>query len=120
MIKLTALIIFDILVIMTPLLINISPGLVNGVAIFMFVASLLTLVTIVFNSKTSDFHTGLLKEAKMKPKWWNVYDVITDVLFITSWSYVGWESLAAVLIVTKLFTAIKYPDYYAKRGKQDD
>ena len=119
-IKLIALIVFDLLIIMVPFLINISPGLVQGVGSVMFVLTAISLAAILVSSKTRDMHETLIKEAKIKPKWWNVYDAITDIAFVISWAYVGWEALAMLLVIMKLALAIKFPDYYAEKGKDND
>ena len=115
-----AVIAFDLLIIMVPFLVNINPALVKGVGSVMFVLTATTLAAVLVSTKTSDLHDSMIREAKIKPKWWNIYDVITDVAFVISWAYIGWESLALLLIVVKLALASKFPDYYTSRGTSDD
>jgi len=117
-IKLTALILFDLLIIMVPLLVTISPEIVKGVGIGMSVLITISLLVILFPNEAIDVYNTLLEEAKEKPKWWDIYDVITDVAFIISWLYIDYIILVMLFVIMKLAIARKFPEYYIERGKQ--
>ncbi len=114
MVKLLGLLILDLLLISIPWILqdNFNDLLVTIEYILIFL-TLIAVITTISLSKTSDAYDDLMEGRNEKPKWWNIYDITTDVLFILSWINVGAIGLAILYIIHKAIIMIKIPEYYS-------
>lgn len=110
--KLIGIIGFDMLVILTPLLIGVAPELVNGVSYFLVGISILSILMLLFSVEGEDGLKKIELERRNKPCWWNKYDVFSDSVFAFMWVAHGFYVVVFLLVMVKIFTLIKIPNYY--------
>ena len=112
--KIYGLITLDILLILIPVLIYpVDPDLVEWVGIVFAILTGLTIVTVMGADKNSKHITETVAEHATRPKWWNAYDVITDIAMIASWASIGNYLIGILLILMKAMMITKIPEYYS-------
>jgi len=110
--KLIGIIGFDMLVAFTPLLSGVSPDLVDWVSYFLIGMPLVTMMVLMSSDEESDTLKKIELERRAKPKWWNLYDLLSDILFVSIWLFYGYYVVVFLLILMKIVTFYTVPNYY--------
>jgi hypothetical protein len=110
--KLRGLIAMDIVLSLSPLMIGVAPELVNWISYIFITLTLLIIVTLIFSKEDSDGLKKIEIEHRARPRWWNFYDLMSDVIFVAMWAMYGFYIVVFVLVIMKVFISIKIPNYY--------
>jgi len=112
--KIHGLITIDLLVIMIPFLQTEDPTIVKWAGIVFAILTTLSIIVIMATDKTDSKIVEMIEEHSNRPKWWNTYDVVSDLIIITSWALIGNYLIGILLILMKAVMVMKIPEYYNK------
>jgi len=110
--KLKAIMVFDFIIAFTPLLSKYNVGLVDVVNSILVVLTTLTLVITLFMVKDSKEYKKIYLDQQSRPKWWGIYDILSDLVYIIVWAYFGYMVLVYVYILSKIVIVYKFPNTY--------
>lgn len=105
---------FDILITLVPFLSGLAPLLVDWVSYFLVALSLITAIILITSDNNSTYIKTLKVARNIKPKWWNYYDIISDLVFIAIWVAYGYYIVVFMLVIVKLLIITQIPGYYKK------
>jgi len=77
-------------------------------------------VELLAGDKKNENITDLLAERENRPKWWNGYDILSDIFVILAWASIGNYLIGILMILMKAMIVIKIPEYYIRENNEKD
>lgn len=109
--KLIGIIGLDMVLIFIPFLIGVAPDLVLWISYTLIGIKILAILSVLF-SNVDKVKKTIVEERSDRPYWWNIYDVLSDIVFCIVWIIYGFYALPLLLIIFKLLVTIKIPSYW--------
>jgi len=110
--KLVGLLLFDLMLIFAPFLINIAPELVYWLNIILIAMLILNILSMLTSNINSNMINDIKAERSIKPNWWKYYDISSYALFSIIWIMHGFYTVAFVMILSKIIVTIKVDEYW--------